>query len=117
MQSQDDELFYKQGNEIVLHEDKQYYTDASKIFGPNVRVLVNEEDAQPLSKPIVQPPVTLNFQLYDKELPQSLYDINYLSSLSQVPRLVRNVCIAGHLHHGKTLLCDMIFQKTHKPAG
>jgi U5 small nuclear ribonucleoprotein component len=117
MQSHDDELFYKQGNEIVLHEDKQYYTDASKVFGPNVRVLVNEEDAQPLSKPIVQPPVTLNFQLYDKELPQSVYDINYLSSLSQVPRLVRNVCIAGHLHHGKTLLCDMIFQRTHKPAG
>ena len=29
----DDELFYKQGNEIVLHEDKQYYTDAEKVFG------------------------------------------------------------------------------------
>jgi 116 kDa U5 small nuclear ribonucleoprotein component N-terminus len=42
---QADELFYKKGNEIVLHEDKQYYTDAEKVYGPNVRVLVMEEDA------------------------------------------------------------------------
>jgi U5 small nuclear ribonucleoprotein component len=27
--------------------------------------------------------------------------------------LIRNVCIAGHLHHGKTLLLDMLVQETH----
>lgn len=61
MQQQADELFYKQGNEIVLHEDKQYYTDAEKIYGAGVRVLVMEEDAQPLTTPIVQPPITSKF--------------------------------------------------------
>lgn len=55
------ELYYREGNEIVLHEDKQYYTDAEKVFGPGVRILVNEEDAQPLTTPIVQPPITTKF--------------------------------------------------------
>lgn len=41
----DTELYYKQGNEIILHEDKQYYTDAEKVYGADVRVLVMEEDA------------------------------------------------------------------------
>jgi U5 small nuclear ribonucleoprotein component len=29
----------------VLHEDKQYYPDAEKIFGPGVETLVMDEDA------------------------------------------------------------------------
>ena len=78
MHSDDDEVFYKQGNEIVLHEDKQYYTDAEKVYGPGVRVLVMEEDAQPLSQPIVQPQVSSKFQLYDKELPKSVYSHEYM---------------------------------------
>lgn len=28
--------------------------------------------------------------------------------------LVRNVCVAGHLSHGKTLLLDMLIQSTHQ---
>jgi|JI61114C2RNA_FD_contig_41_1380384_length_2906_multi_4_in_0_out_0_5 U5 small nuclear ribonucleoprotein component len=31
----------------------------------------------------------------------------------QNPKSIRNVCIAGHLHHGKTLLMDMLVQQTH----
>ena len=27
--------------------------------------------------------------------------------------LLRNICIAGHLAHGKTLLLDMLIQQTH----
>ena len=26
---------------------------------------------------------------------------------------VRNVCVTGHLHHGKTLLMDLLIQQTH----
>ena len=30
------------------------------------------------------------------------------------PEMVRNVAIAGHLHHGKTALMDMLVFETHK---
>ena len=56
-----DEHYYTKGNEIVLHEDKQYYTDAEKVYGPDVRVLVMEEDAQALTTPIVQPEQSQTF--------------------------------------------------------
>ena len=36
-----------------------------------------------------------------------------MSGLSTKPTLIRNVIIAGHLHHGKTLLADMLIQQTH----
>ena len=34
-------------NAIVLAEDKQYYPDASQVYGEGVETLVEEEDAQP----------------------------------------------------------------------
>ncbi len=76
---------------------------------------MNEEDAQPLTTPIVQPPITTKFQVYDKELPQTVYSYEYLAGLSQIPGLIRNIAIVGHLHHGKTLLADMFYQATHSP--
>lgn len=42
--------------EIVLHEDKQYYPDAEQVYGKGVETLVMEEDAQPLTQPIIEPP-------------------------------------------------------------
>ena len=33
---------YAEGQEIVLHEDKQYYPDPEKIFGKDVETLVME---------------------------------------------------------------------------
>lgn len=29
------------------------------------------------------------------------------------PKSVRNVCLAGHIHHGKTMLMDILIQQTH----
>ena len=34
--------------------------------------------------------------------------------MSQKADLIRSVAIVGHLHSGKTLLCDMIVQQTHE---
>ena len=48
-------------NQIILHEDKQYYPDAEQIYGNGVETLVMEEDAQPLTKPIIEPPRENNF--------------------------------------------------------
>ena len=103
-----DEDYYKHGHQIVLHEDKQYYPDADKVFGKDVQTLVMEEDAQPLTTPIIKPPKKADFQIYEKEVMKTTYELEYLASLSQKPDLIRNVSICGHLHHGKTLLCDMI---------
>lgn len=80
------------------------------MYGPDVRVLVMEEDAQPLTTPIVAPPITNKFQVYDKELPQTVYSSEYMAAISLTPALIRNVAIVGNLHHGKTLLTDMLYQ-------
>ena len=40
---------------IVLHEDKKYYPSALEVYGPGVETLVQEEDAQPLTEPIIAP--------------------------------------------------------------
>ena len=40
-----DEDYFAHGQQIVLHEDKQYYPEAEKVFGKDVEALVQEEDA------------------------------------------------------------------------
>ena len=76
-----------------------------------------EEDAQPLDVPIIAPPKQANFQVYERDQLEANYSLEFLASLSQNPDLIRSVSICGHLHHGKTLLCDMIVQQTHKAPG
>lgn len=51
------------GNEVVLHEDKKYYPTAVEVYGPGVETLVEEEDAQPLTEPIVKPIKTKKFRV------------------------------------------------------
>ena len=77
------------------------------MYGPGVEALVMDEDAQPLTQPIIEPPKDKSFHMYEKEIPETTYDLDYLSGLSIKPKLIRNVAVCGHLHHGKTLLCDM----------
>ena len=110
MMEDEDSESYKGGYQVVLHEDKQYYPDAEKIYGPGVETLVMDEDAQPLTQPIIEPPRDKSFYLYEKEIPETTFSLEYLSGLSTKPQLIRNVVVAGHLHHGKTLLCDMFIQ-------
>lgn len=60
-------------NQIVLHEDKKYYPSAEEIYGEDVEALVEEEDAQPLSVPIVAPVKERRFQVAEKDLPPTTY--------------------------------------------
>lgn len=53
VQTVDDEGDVSQA--VVLHEDKKYYPTAKEIYGPDVETIVQEEDAQPLTEPIVKP--------------------------------------------------------------
>ncbi|VDM26723.1 unnamed protein product [Toxocara canis] len=51
-------------NQVVLHEDKKYYATAMEIYGEDVETIVQEEDAQPLTEPIVKPVKQRKFQVF-----------------------------------------------------
>ncbi|XP_058806978.1 116 kDa U5 small nuclear ribonucleoprotein component [Phymastichus coffea] len=98
---------------VVLHEDKRYYPSALEVYGPEVETLVQEEDAQPLDKPLVEPVKKTKFQIKTQQLPDTIYNIDYLADLMDCPDLIRNVVLLGHLHHGKTTLVDCLLRQTH----
>ncbi|RXM32571.1 116 kDa U5 small nuclear ribonucleoprotein component [Acipenser ruthenus] len=85
------------GMEVVLHEDKKYYPTAEEVYGPEVETIVQEEDTQPLTEPIIKPVKTKKF----------------LADLMDSPELIRNVTLCGHLHHGKTCFVDCLIEQTH----
>ncbi|KAH0837913.1 Calreticulin family-domain-containing protein [Lanmaoa asiatica] len=101
-------------NAVILHEDKQYYPSAEDVYGQDVETLVQEEDAQPLSEPIIAPIKVRKWTVEEKDMPQTRFDKGFLLSMMSFPEMVRNVAIVGHLHHGKTALMDMLVFETHK---
>ncbi|XP_071453517.1 116 kDa U5 small nuclear ribonucleoprotein component [Hetaerina americana] len=98
---------------VVLHEDKRYYPNALEVFGPEVETIVQEEDNQPLDKPLIAPTRRKKFQLKEQSLPETVYDMEFLADLMDAPHLIRNVAIIGHLHHGKTTFVDRLVEQTH----
>ncbi len=65
----------RSGTEIVLHEDKKYYPDADEVYGKDTEVLVQDEDTQPLEKPIIQKIKQKKWDLRDRSeiIPQTTY--------------------------------------------
>ncbi|KAK9371019.1 P-loop containing nucleoside triphosphate hydrolase protein [Lipomyces kononenkoae] len=98
---------------VVLHEDKQYYPTAEEVYGPDVEAIIQEEDTQPLSEPIIAPIKIKKIAVEETDLPRVTFSREYMMDLMNFPEQVRNVAIAGHLHHGKTALMDMLVQETH----
>ncbi|KAI0323071.1 Calreticulin family-domain-containing protein [Amylostereum chailletii] len=101
-------------NAVVLHEDKQYYPTAQQVYGPGVETLVQEEDAQPLTEPIVAPVKVRKWMVEEKDMPETRFDKGFLLNMLSFPEMIRNVAVVGHLHHGKTALVDMLVFETHK---
>ncbi|KAI9512613.1 Calreticulin family-domain-containing protein [Russula earlei] len=101
-------------NAVILHEDKQYYPSASDVYGEGVETLVQEEDAQPLTEPIIAPVKVRKWTVEEKGMPETRYDKGFLVNMMSFPNMIRNVAVAGHLHHGKTALLDMLVFETHK---
>lgn len=60
---------------VVLHEDKRYYPNAMEVYGPEVETIVQEEDNQPLSTPLVAPVKAKKFQVKQQELPETTYSM------------------------------------------
>ena len=103
-------------NAVVLHEDKQYYPTAAQVYGEDVETLVQEEDAQPLTQPIIAPVEQKKFAIEEADLPPVFFDRSYMTDLMNFPEQTRNVALAGHLHHGKTAFMDMLVLETHDIA-
>ena len=104
-------------NAVILHEDKQYYPTASQVYGEDVETMVQEDDAQPLSVPIIKPVERKKFQVQEKvgegEMPETGYSKEFMADLMAFPEGVRNIAIVGHLHSGKTGVVDMLVEETH----
>lgn len=100
-------------NAVILHEDKQYYPTAQQVYGADVETMVQEEDAQPLSQPIIAPVTQKKFQVQEIDLPPVFYSREFMTDLLSFPEQIRNIAFAGHLHHGKTAFMDMLVMQTH----
>lgn len=94
---------------IILHEDKKYYPNAEEIYGPDVDIVIQEEDMQPLSQPIVS---QVKVKRFKEEQPETNYGNEFLIGLTEYPQFIRNVAVVGHLHHGKTSFTDLLIQQT-----
>ncbi|KAI5800001.1 P-loop containing nucleoside triphosphate hydrolase protein [Geopyxis carbonaria] len=100
-------------NAVILHEDKQYYPTAEQVYGKDVEAMVQEEDAQPLSEPIIAPVKIKKFNVEETDLPVTHFSREFMMDLMNFPEQVRNVAVVGHLHHGKTTFMDMLVMETH----
>mmetsp|Transcript_17701 Transcript_17701/g.37892 ORF Transcript_17701/g.37892 Transcript_17701/m.37892 type:complete len:982 (+) Transcript_17701:99-3044(+) len=99
--------------DIVLHEDKKYYPDAEEVY-EGAEALVQMEDTQPLTEPIIAPVKSKNFDLLEKKMPETTFDFNFLAGMMDKPNLIRNLVFVGAMHHGKTLFMDMLVMNTHE---
>lgn len=60
-------------NQVVLHEEKKYYPSAEEVYGEEVETMVQEEDTQPLSEPIIAPIQVRKFNVTETDLPDTYY--------------------------------------------
>ena len=91
---------------VILDEDKKEFPEADEIY-PNVENLVMEEDTQPITQPLITPKHKNKLDLFETELPELTFDFNFMGHLMTLPKLKRNIAIAGSLQHGKTTLMDV----------
>ena len=112
MDNEDEEETSVQSRSIVLHEDKKYYPSASEVYG-NVETLVEDEDTQPLSEPIIAPIKKKKFVVEDT-IPAYSFSKQFLEDTMTIPERIRNIAFVGSLHHGKTIFMDMLIQQTHE---
>ena len=98
--------------DVTLNEEKELYKDADELF-PNIENLVMEEDAQPITVPIISPKKENKLDLFETKMPNLNFNLDFLSHLMTQPKLIRNIAVVGSLLHGKTTFMDMIIHYTH----
>ena len=97
-----EDLEMADSTEIVLHEDKNYYASASDVYGAGVETLTMEEDTQDISEPLIKPIKQKSLNMNEKDIPKTKYDSSFMTGIMSNVSLTMNVCVAGHLHSGKT---------------
>ena len=97
---------------VTLNEEKELYKDADELF-PNIENLVMEEDAQPITVPIIAPKKENKLDLFETKMPDLNFNLEFLSHLMTKPNLIRNIAVVGSLLHGKTTFMDMFIHYTH----
>ena len=75
---------------------------------------MQEEDAQPITTPIIEVKKEKTFFATEAQPPATTFDFSYLSALMGKPARLRNVAVVGHLHHGKTSLVDLFIRNAHE---
>lgn len=60
---------------VVLQEDKKYFPSALEVYGESVQILVEEEDAQPLTEPIIAPIKEILVDTQEEGIPLMNYSI------------------------------------------
>lgn len=78
---------------------------------------MEEEDAQPLSQPIIAPVTQKKFTVQEADLPPVFYSREFMTDMLNFPDQIRNIALAGHLHHGKTAFMDALVMETHDISG
>ena len=91
----------------------QYYPSNAELYGPDIDIVVGDEDSQRIEQPIIAPVVTSRFGLSETALPGCSWDWRFFAGLMEHPELIRHVVVLGALHHGKTSLLDMLVRHTH----
>jgi U5 small nuclear ribonucleoprotein component len=66
---------------IVLNEDKKYYPDASEVY-PEAETLVQDEDAQPITVPIIASVKPDTFTATEVILPLTTVGIYFVFAMS-----------------------------------
>ena len=74
-----------------------------------METMVQEEDAQPITDPMIATTKTREFD-YQERAVNCTFDFEFLAALMDNHELVRNVGLVGHLHSGKTTLMDTFVQ-------
>ncbi|ORX70652.1 elongation factor Tu GTP binding domain-containing 2 [Linderina pennispora] len=106
-QGSDDDADADESNRHMMIQ-RIYYPEAEEVYGPDVEAL-------PLTEPIIAPLKTRKFQVAEEdELPDTAYTKEFLVDLQGYPAMIRNVVVAGHLHHGKTSMVDLLVASTHE---
>lgn len=65
----------KSNTTVVLHEDKKFFPSAMEVYGESVQVLVEEEDAQPLTEPIIAPIKEILIDTAEGSIPELKYPL------------------------------------------